>query len=312
MPARTNSHVIRDPLLYCDQQLFDEERERVFKRSWALACHVSEVPRPGDARVVVHAIGVAVALRRYDDSVRASEVGGAKRRVRTEVDCAGFVWMHLDEYAPSLRWYFAGALDRIAPTLSAEPFDVFAFERTTVNANWKTASRDAERRERSVCDSSRFEHDPSILHPAYFHSQHREYPNGHVSAADRCVRYDGFSGRASRTLALPGRLPDQWTAAAIFPRVEYRICGSSLRVDAVTPAAPGRAVVETWGLAPSSDTRKERAQRVREFDAIWGPAGCAREGTPHLEGFGERAFYAEWERRLGRSASDPFREALAG
>jgi methanesulfonate monooxygenase large subunit len=92
---------------------------------------------------------------------------------------------------------------------------------------------------------------------------------------------------------------------------------------------------ELRGLGLKSDSADERAARIRDHNAIWGPFGrnlhedfLAVQGqgqslrdettdarwllhgreekmTIHDE-IGMRHYYAEWGRRMGRSASDPF------
>jgi methanesulfonate monooxygenase large subunit len=88
------------------------------------------------------------------------------------------------------------------------------------------------------------------------------------------------------------------------------------------------------------DTAEERAARVRDHNTIWGPFGRnlhedllgvtgqgramrdgssgshwvlhgREEGNGIHDEIGMRHFYAEWGRKMGRSASDPFAEIPA-
>jgi len=43
-----------DPIIYSDPAIFEEEKERVFKKVWQLAIHESEVAKPYDYRTYQH------------------------------------------------------------------------------------------------------------------------------------------------------------------------------------------------------------------------------------------------------------------
>jgi methanesulfonate monooxygenase subunit alpha len=57
-------------LIYTDPEIFKEEMERVKKRAWKLACHVSELPNPYDYRRVNHAGVPLVVARGADGAIR--------------------------------------------------------------------------------------------------------------------------------------------------------------------------------------------------------------------------------------------------
>jgi methanesulfonate monooxygenase subunit alpha len=61
-----------DARLYTDGGLFREEQEKVFGRTWILACHESEIARPYDYRTLQHPAGRNLLLVRAEDGqVRA-------------------------------------------------------------------------------------------------------------------------------------------------------------------------------------------------------------------------------------------------
>ena len=61
-----------DSRIYTDQAIFDEEREKLFKPSWIIACHESEIAAPYDYRLFNHPAGVPLIVVRGDDgNVRA-------------------------------------------------------------------------------------------------------------------------------------------------------------------------------------------------------------------------------------------------
>jgi methanesulfonate monooxygenase large subunit len=110
-----------------------------------------------------------------------------------------------------------------------------------------------------------------------------------------------------------------------------------IRLDTAIPLAPNQTLIELRGLGLKRDTPEQRADRVRDHNTIWGPFGRnlhedflgvsgqgramrdassgsrwvlhgREEGRGIHDEIGMRHFYAEWGRRMGRSASDPFAE----
>ena len=56
-----------DPAIYSDPDLFEEEKEKIFKKVWHLAIHQSEVPNRGDFRAYRHTGGTRLVIVRGDD-----------------------------------------------------------------------------------------------------------------------------------------------------------------------------------------------------------------------------------------------------
>lgn len=59
------------PWTYFNRELFDIEQEELFRRHWQLACHVSDVPQPGDWCTFDIAGERALVVRGKDNVVRA-------------------------------------------------------------------------------------------------------------------------------------------------------------------------------------------------------------------------------------------------
>jgi carnitine monooxygenase subunit len=57
--------------IYHDPQFFELEKQRVFRASWQLVCHVSDVPRPGDYHTFDFLGESVVVVRGVDGNVRA-------------------------------------------------------------------------------------------------------------------------------------------------------------------------------------------------------------------------------------------------
>lgn len=61
-----------DSRIYTDPAIFAEEKEKLFKPSWIIACHESEIAAPFDYRLFDHPAGVPLIVMRGDDNrVRA-------------------------------------------------------------------------------------------------------------------------------------------------------------------------------------------------------------------------------------------------
>lgn len=255
--------------------------------------------------------------------------------IRTEVAFGGMVWVNLDDQGrESLTDYLAGSLDAMRDQLETEPLEIFHYQKSIVRCNYKL-----------FFDTSReFYHDflhfhnrqTSMVKPGYFEQKYTEYPNGHSVTGFTTVDYTSHTGAAKRLLTFPGLPANGWRHTTIFPASAYNIRTSCLRINVMIPLSERETLVEIRGLGLKRDTPEERAQRVRDYNSVWGPFGwnlhedllCAQTQTQAIKpGSGAtwnlmarvednkvhdevcvRSYYAEWERRMGRRAS----ECLAG
>jgi len=48
-PPFPETHYV-DSLVYTDERIFEEEKEKIFAKTWMMECHESEVPEPNDYR----------------------------------------------------------------------------------------------------------------------------------------------------------------------------------------------------------------------------------------------------------------------
>jgi methanesulfonate monooxygenase large subunit len=60
-----------DSRIYSDQEIFDEEMEKIFKQVWIPVCHESEVPEAYDFRTTSIAKEPIIVVRGPDNEVRA-------------------------------------------------------------------------------------------------------------------------------------------------------------------------------------------------------------------------------------------------
>jgi methanesulfonate monooxygenase large subunit len=270
----------------------------------------------------------------YQDRFKCEDAG--MREVKTTVGYGGFVWVNIDDSACSLQEYIGDALGMLEEYMTM-PLEVFHFHKAVVDTNYKLWHD----------TNSEFYHDymhyfnriTGMLQPGYFDRRYTGYPNGHASVGSMTIKYDAYEGSKERGVGWPGLAPGGWILIDIFPGMTYNLRTSVLRMDTVIPLGPNKVVIEFRGLGLKSDTAAQRAERIRDHNTIWGPFGrnlhedllgvhgqgrAMHEGTDsrwviqgreenmtiHDEG-GMRHFYAEWSRRMGRKASDPFGEKPA-
>jgi methanesulfonate monooxygenase subunit alpha len=384
-PRLPRTHYV-DARIYTDPDIFREEQEKIFARTWILACHESELPRPYDYRTFRHPSGRNLVLVRGDDDrVRAfynvcphrgnallrDPAGSARsltcifhawtfdclgnctgiarrkegfqdrlaaanvglRAVRTERGPGGFYWVNVADDAPPLGEFLSGSLGILEPHLD-QPLEVFHYQKVRLRANYKLWHD----------TNSEFYHDfihyfnrvTGMQQPGYFDRKYETFAHGHASVGSMRVRYDQYAGGGDR-IGWPGLEAGAWLLVDVFPGMTFNLRTSVLRIDTAIPVAPNEVVVELRGLGLLGDTPAERALRIRDHNAIWGPFGrnlhedflavsgqglslrdgtagarwllhAREEGNTIHDEVGMRHFYGEWSRLMRRAASDPFAE----
>lgn len=373
-----------DTAIYTDDQIFREEQEKIFKKTWIIACHESEVPNAYDYRTFSHPAGVPLIVVRGEDKVVRTfynicphrgntllydPAGNAKqitcifhawsfnskgdcidiprgkegyqerygcedaglREVKTSVDFGGFVYVNLDDDCISLKEYIGDALDIMKDSLQDE-MEVFHYHKAIVDTNYKLWHD----------TNSEFYHDflhyfnriTGMMQPGYYDRKYTGFPNGHASVGSMEVKYDAYAGSEDRSVGWPGMAPGGWFLVDLFPGATYNLRTSVLRVDTIVPLGPNKVIIEYRGMGLKSDTPEQRAERIRDHNAIWGPfgrnlhedllavhgqgmamhdktdskwviQGREENNTIHDE-IGMRHFYAEWDTRMGRPSSSPY------
>jgi methanesulfonate monooxygenase subunit alpha len=382
-PSFPNSHFV-DSRIYTDEGLFKEEQEKIFNKSWIIACHESELVSAFDYRTFSHPGGAPLIIVRGEDmQVRSfynicphrgntllyDPVGNAKRitcifhawmfdtkgkcieisrgtqgyqdrytcenaglrEVRTEIGYGGFVWVNVDDQAPTLKEYIGDSMNMLDDNLSM-PLEVFHYHKAVVDTNYKLWHD----------TNSEFYHDymhyfnkaTGMMQPGYFDRKYTGYPNGHATVGSMEVKYDAYTkGSKERAVGWPGLAPGGWILIDIFPGMTFNLRTSVLRMDTAIPLGPNKLIIEFRGLAPKSDNPEQRAERIHDHNVIWGPFGrnlhedllgvhgqgrAMRDGTDskwvihgreenmtiHDEG-GMRHFYAEWSKKMQRPAFNP-------
>ncbi len=284
-----------------------------------------------------HGQCTAIPRRRagYQDRLACADAN--LHEIPCEVAYGGFVWVHLDGQAPPLREYIGEAFDALAPHLESEPLEVFHHHKAIVSTNYKLWHDTNSEFYHDYMHH--FNRVTGMQQPGYFDRKYTPYPNGHVTVSSMVVQYNAYEHETqslaeSRDLSFPGLERNGWKLLDLFPGMTVNLRGSALRVDTMTPISANQVLIEFRGIGLKRDTPEERRLRVRDHNTIWGPfgrnlpedllgvtnqgLGMPVGGEPlhvlhgRLENnsihdeLGLRCYYAEWSRRMGRSARAPY------
>lgn len=252
------------------------------------------------------------------------------REVRTETKY-GLVFINLDDQADSLDAFVGTALDHMAEPLRARPLEVFHFHTAKISANWK------QWQETNMELYHEWGH---IINRAtairaddnYFDRVITCDDNAHLAIPSMVCDYEKFQGWQNRDAdGLPGVHAGDHRATNLFPNTLISLRGTCFRIDTSTPIAPGLTLVEFRGLGLAEDTPEQRASRVKDHNAFWGPLGrnlpedihfveavstSIRDGAACYGVFARhenlgpnddepmRAYYRAWSKYMRRSAAD--------
>ena len=336
-------------LIYSDQDLYEQEIEKIFSKVWVPCFHKSELPQAGNFRtgqiagqnILAYNTGKEiVAYRNYDvnepSGTFAAPIVTSEPKLHCEVKHGGMVWVTLDPNpTQSVEEWTGGAFDCIAGAIDTEELEVFHYHKAIIDTNYKLWHD----------TNSEFYHDfmhyfnrVSGFNDEYFARKNIPFDNGHVNVSSFTVNYEEYDGFEDRgELSFPTLPPNQWYMVDLFPGYNFNLRGSAYRSDSVTPLAPNKVLIEFRGYGLKSDSKEDRATRIKHHNSIWGgfgrnlhedligvagqgttmrPAteeryilhGRHENGTIHDE-VGMRHYYNEWSKWIGVDASNP--KALA-
>ncbi|MGH8669588.1 MAG: aromatic ring-hydroxylating oxygenase subunit alpha, partial [Burkholderiales bacterium] len=279
-------------------------------------------------------VDISRAEQGYQERFRKEDAG--MREVKCEVAYGGFVWVNLTDDCVPLREFIGGALDILDPYMQ-QPMELFHYHKARVRTNFKLWHD----------TNSEFYHDflhyfnriTGMMQPGYFDRKYTGFPNGHATVGSMQIQYDKYEGSKERGVGWPGLASGGWYMVDLFPGMTYNLRTSVMRIDTAIPLGPNEVLIEFRGLGLKSDSEAQRRQRVFDHNMIWGPFGrnlhedllgvhgqgrAMRRGTDSrwvLQGreegstihdeVGMRHYYAEWSKRMGRPAYDPYREGKA-
>jgi|GEM_PF-114080 len=273
----------------------------------------------------------------YQDRLECAEA--SLHELSCEVGYGGFVWVHLDGNAPKLGDHVGAAFGDLAPHLQSEPLEVFHHHKAIVRTNYKLWH---ETNSEFYHDyMHHFNRVTSMQQPGYYDRRYTAFPGAHVTVSSMVVQYGAYEHEQltiadSRDFSFPGLERNGWKLLDLFPGSTINLRGSAVRVDTVTPLAVDQTLIEFRGIGLRSDSAEVRARRIRDHNTIWGPFGRnlpedllgvtsqglgMRRGAESLhvlqgrfedssihDETGLRHYYAEWSRRIGRDAADPYGE----
>ena len=356
MPPRNHKQWTKTPniehinsLIYSDQDLYEQEIEKIFFKVWVPMCHISEMYNEGNYRttqiagqnvIAVNTKDGVKAYRNYSFNFPSGTVAAPIVTVEPQLHCevkhGGMVWVTLDPNpSQSVEEWTGGAFDCIAGAIDAEELEVFHYHKAVIDTNYKLWHD----------TNSEFYHDFMHYHnrvtgfnDAYFARKNIPFNNGHVNVSSFTVQYEEYEGFEDRgELSFPSLPPNQWYMVDLFPGFNFNLRGSAYRSDSVTPLGPNKVLIEFRGYGLMSDSPEDRATRIEHHNSIWGPfgrnlhedlIGVAGQGTTMRTGteprnilhgrheggtiqdeVGMRHYYAEWSKWMGVLAQEPKQKA---
>lgn len=254
--------------------------------------------------------------------------------VRTEL-FVGMVFVCLDAEAAPLREYLGEIAEPFEEAMGTVPLEVFHFHKAVVNTNWKLWQDNNSERYHGLLHWINLKMHPWVLGKTS-PMKLRLCRNGHSgywSDGTAPVAYEkaGFAGIADSPL--PGVTLNEMRVANIFPDLMVNLRSNVIRLDRMVPLSPGQTLIEWRGLGVKGDSPEVREVRLAHHNLLWGPTGrnlpedilavesqwrsmqsdvvrysllAREEDLNPTDDANIRAYYAEWGRRMGRSASAPF------
>ncbi len=249
------------------------------------------------------------------------------RAVRTETKF-GLIFINMDDKAASLEDFLAGSLDRFEDLLGGGELEVFHFNRTRIDANWKAWME-------TNVDAYH-----TLMHVALRRTQVDKgrtvdiFENGHIGGGGQKMNYDNYKGWNARTdsLALPGAPANDMRTTHLFPNAMVLSRGTVIRIDTIIPIDQRHTLIEFRGLGLKGDSNETRRTRMQHHNQFWGPFGrnipedafaaeaCEKsfgggaaqyqiiardENRTAQDDIGLRTFYAAWSACVGRPPQAP-------
>ena len=249
--------------------------------------------------------------------------------VRTE-ELFGLVFVCLDdEVEPLVDFLGSEIVEELRGPFADAEFEVFHLHRAELAANWKLfVETNAEGYHELLHLLNRT---TAVGVKEYRNRRWHVHRNGHLVFEHAAIGYDRLDLGARDENLLPGMLPNGHLVVDLFPDMMLNCRSTVLRIDSLTPIAPGRTLLECRGLGLKGDPPDVRRQRVAQHNQVWGPMGrnlpediwavetqwrnmasgasafsmiAREENLGPMDDATLRAFYAEWQRKTGRQPHD--------
>lgn len=259
--------------------------------------------------------------------LEAGDVG--LREVRTE-SLFGLVFVCLDDEAESLESFLGpDILEALRVPFGSAELEVFHLHRVDLKTNWKSFVE-------TNCEGYHellhlLNRKTAVARKEYRNRRWHLHRNGHLTFEQAAIGYENLSLDSRETNLLPGMFPNGHVVVDLFPDMMLNCRSTVVRLDSLTPLAPGLTRLECRGLGVKGDTAEQRAQRVAQHNQVWGPMGrnlpediwavetqweniasgasrysiiAREEAQGPMDDATLRSFYAEWRKRVGRHSHD--------
>ena len=252
------------------------------------------------------------------------------RRVRTE-NRFGLIFVSMRDDVDRLDDYLGGLLGPLETHLGQERLEIFHYHSAEMNTNWKLWNDNNTELYHELLHV--FNRKTSLSNPAYNERRWSLFANGHSMMEQGKVemQYENWGLEGRSINMMPGMYTNGVVVMTIFPDILINIRATVIRIDTMTPIAPGKTLVEWRGLCLKSDSPEVKQTRARHHNQVWGPAGrnlpediaavesqwrnmandairysiiAREENLAPQDDANLRAYYQEWGRRVGRHPHD--------
>lgn len=258
---------------YYDPEILALERDRIFRKSWQLICHESDIPHEADFCRLDLLGDRAIAIRWPDgtlrclngDDVEAEESAGNLQNTNndkhdwtslvsggTGLDCEiflGFIFVRVDGNGPGLQKLFEPVSDELTPYRFRELKPLGRVKLRPRNANWKNIAD-------NYVDAL---HIP-VAHPGLsdlFGGSYTMDILGDIHRLSGRISGDakGWSGQAyrdhlPRITQLPETSQDLWLYYRLWPNLAFDIYPDQVDFMQFIPLGPEKTLIReiTYGL----------------------------------------------------------------
>ena len=239
----------------------------------------------------------------------------------------GLVFLNLDEKAGPISQFLGSTLESIRKPLAG--LELLHYHRVEIRANWKLfVETNGEGYHELLHLLNRT---TGLSQAPYRKRLWHLHPYGHHTFEPAQIAYNRLALGERTSGTLPGMTPNGHVVVDLFPDVMVNVRATVVRIDSLTPLAPGITVLECRGLGRVDDSPDIREERVRHHNQVWGPFGrnlpediwaietqwanmssgasrfsiiAREEGRQATDDAPLRSFYSEWRRLLGVSSHD--------
>lgn len=272
----------------------------------------------GECLSIAHPKGYA------DTSICREKI--ALREVRAE-SVLGLVFLNLDGEAGSISQFLGSTLENLQEPLAE--LELLHYHRVEIHANWKLfVETNAEGYHELLHLLNRT---TGLSQPAYRKRLWHMHPNGHHAFEPAQIAYTRLALGERASATLPGMMSNGHIVVDLFPDIMVNVRATVVRIDSLTPLAPGLTVLECRGLGRVDDPPEIREMRIRHHNQVWGPFGrnlpediwavetqwanmssgasrfsiiAREEENQATDDAPLRSFYREWRRLLGVCSHD--------